>query len=301
MRMGRPLEVLVSHLEKVLSVGTVKVESPKRLRDRVTNKLREHDVVLAVNQGHHQMTVALECRDHARPVDVSQVEAFNTKCQHTGVDVGIIVSTRGFSRGAQVKAEFIGVRCLTLEEATSFDWLLIPGLEIRKRRPIHLTITAKVDGVDLQGAEYSLVDSSGMPISVAQLQAEVLQHLRNVPWDSESERGASECVLIPHGIFALEISSGKRIPVESLTCQMDWQTIKSIAPFRLARYSDVTSGEEITQAAIADAKEAGLPGSIVISCPPGREGGVYFVEDKALAPSGRARKKSPNPAPAPDC
>ena len=91
MRMGRPLEVLVSHLEKVLSVGTVKVESPKRLRDRVTSKLREHDVVLAVNQGHHQMTVALECRDHARPVDVSQVEAFNTKCQHTGVDVGIIV------------------------------------------------------------------------------------------------------------------------------------------------------------------------------------------------------------------
>ena len=160
------------------------------------------------------------------------------------------------------------------------------SLEIRKRRPTHLTITAKVEGVDLQSSEYSLVDSTGMPVSVEQLQAEVLQHLRNVSWDSEPEKGASECVVIPHGIFVLEVSSGNRVPVEALTCHMVYETIKNIVPFKLARYSDAASGEEITQAAIADAREAGLPGSIVISCPTGREGGVFFVKEKATTTEG---------------
>lgn len=299
LRAGRSLEVLVSHLEKVLSEGKIKVESPKRLRDRVTSGWREHDVVLAISQGHHQLLVALECRDHSRPVDVSQVEAFHTKCQHTGIDVGVIVSTGGFYETARQKAQAMGLRCLTLEEATSFNWLLIPGLEVRRRRPNHLTIKAKVEGVDLGSSDCAIVDSTGRPVPPDALQAEVLEQFKSVPWDPQEETGISECELIPHGLFILEISTGRQIPVEILNCSMEYVVTKTLAPFKLARYTNVSSGEEITQAAIADMTEAGLPGSVVISYDPEKGGGVFFVKGQEESPGGK-RKSAPNTAPAPD-
>lgn len=292
LRAGRSLEVLVSHLEKVLSEGTVKVESPKRYRDRVTSGWREHDVVLTISQGHHQLIVALECRDHSRPVDVSQVEAFHTKCRHTGINAGVIVSTSGFSATAQQKAQALGIRCLTLEEATNFDWLLVPDLEVRRRRPNHLTITAKVEGVDLSSPDYALIDSLGRPVPSDVLQAEVLEQFKSVPWDSQAqaEAGISECELLPHGLFVLEVSTGKRIPIEKLICSMEYVVTKTLAPFKLARYANVDSGEELTQAAIADMTEAGLPGAIVISYDPEKGGGVYFVKEQEKSP--RKRRKS---------
>jgi len=246
------------------------------------------------------MIVALECRDHSRSVGVSQVEAFQTKCQHTGVDVGIIVSTKGFSSGAKEKAQAIGIRCLTIEEATAFDWLLLPGLEIRKRRPTHLTIDANVQGVDLESSEYCLVTGIGKPIPTDELQAEVLRQFRDVPWDSQSDHGTSECVLVPHGVFVLEISTGRQVPVEKFNCRMDYEVSKSLAPFTLAKYSDDASGREITQAAVADISGAGVPGSIVISRPPERDGGVFFVRHEADK-SRKRKRKAPNPASAPDC
>jgi len=64
---GKSLEKLVSSLEKVLgNAGNVCVESPKRLRDKITGKLREHDVVLTINEAHHHVIIAIECRDRSR-------------------------------------------------------------------------------------------------------------------------------------------------------------------------------------------------------------------------------------------
>lgn len=71
MKPGRSLEKLVAYLERHLAdSGAVFVESPKRLPDKTTGKLREHDVVLTVNSGHHKILVAVECRDRSRPVGV---------------------------------------------------------------------------------------------------------------------------------------------------------------------------------------------------------------------------------------
>lgn len=76
-RKGNNLERLITAIKRTLS--DVKIESPKRLHDRTTGKLREHDVVLTVTQGHHSLLLAIECRDHARPITVNQIEAFYQK------------------------------------------------------------------------------------------------------------------------------------------------------------------------------------------------------------------------------
>lgn len=86
MRKGRSLELLVEKLERLLANDArVTIESPKRIRDLQTQKLREHDVVLTFEHAHHELIVAIECKDRSRPVGVPDIEAFAVKCSHTGV------------------------------------------------------------------------------------------------------------------------------------------------------------------------------------------------------------------------
>jgi hypothetical protein len=61
---GRDLQRLIRAIEGALSGGnkSVKVEMPKRLPDKVTGEMREHDIVLTITTGHHKTFVALECR-----------------------------------------------------------------------------------------------------------------------------------------------------------------------------------------------------------------------------------------------
>ncbi len=125
---GRALEQLIACIEKALAdTKNILVESPKRVPDRITGKLREHDLVLTVTQQHHSLLIAIECRDRSRPMTVEQVESFFAKCQDTGIHQGILVSTSGFYNTAREKADHLGIRCLDLEEVDQFDWLLAPG------------------------------------------------------------------------------------------------------------------------------------------------------------------------------
>lgn len=283
MRPGRSLEVLVSHLEKVLSGGSVSVTSPMKLRDRFTGSLREHDIVLTINQGHHRLVLAIECRDHSRPIGVSQVEAFHTKCQDTGIDKGIIVSSKGFSRTAQTKAQQLGIRCFTLQGAIAFDWLQAPGLEVRKRRPTHLSIVIEVKGGQVAGPpeRQRLVDPDGVPVSVEQLRADILEHFRLVPWDSDTSAGICELELKPDGLFVQDASLGEAVLVDRILCSLEYETIRTTAPFKLVEYSDREMGEKLAQAAIVDGEDHGLPGDIVVAYDPEKGGGVYLVKKPA--------------------
>jgi hypothetical protein len=68
---GDVLQDLVATIEKVVHARAgVTVESPKRLPDKDTGKVREHDVVVTIVTGHHQTLLALECRDRSRKVGV---------------------------------------------------------------------------------------------------------------------------------------------------------------------------------------------------------------------------------------
>jgi ethanolamine ammonia-lyase small subunit len=66
-------------------------------------------VVLSIAREHHELVIALECRDLSRKIDVGAVEAFRSKCEHTGINSGIIVSARGFSKSAIQKATHYGI------------------------------------------------------------------------------------------------------------------------------------------------------------------------------------------------
>jgi hypothetical protein len=137
---GKVLQRLIRSIESALAAGdtSIRVEMGKRFPDKVTGKPREHDVVLTITHQHHEMIIAIECRDRSRPVGVDAVEAFHSKCQDTGIHSGIIVSGKGFYESAVEKAAHYNIGCMSLDEAESFNWCVPAEVKIQ-RRHIHHT------------------------------------------------------------------------------------------------------------------------------------------------------------------
>ena len=293
-RRGRSLELLVSHLEKALGVeGVAMVESPKYLPDKITGKMREHDVVLIFRHAHHQATVAIECRDRSRPVGTPQVEAFHTKCKHTGVGQGIIVSSRGFYRPAVEKAQHFGIRCLDIEDVASHDWLLAPGLRLSQRRPIHLaSVVGSSEALEEDG-DYIIATDEGDEISAESLRSVLLEAAKRLPWDSrKGQDQVSEFKVEARDLWALNKKTGNRAPIDFVHCRISFEVIERLVPFRLVHYRDHVSAEGITEAAVAEVNAGKTAGRVVVVYKPGEGGNVVFIgaerekEDKPIEGGG---------------
>jgi hypothetical protein len=161
-RAGRALEELVAHLERVLGADqNAKIESPVMLPDKVTGDAREFDVVVTIRSSHHELRTAIECRDWERPLDVSHIEAYNTKCSHCDIHSKVIVSPNGYSVAAKKKGDFLGIRCLTLHDIKSIPWIKAPGIELRWRKL--LRANWQIDAVDL-ARELAGVQKTGLSL-----------------------------------------------------------------------------------------------------------------------------------------
>ena len=106
----------VVHLAQLhLAAGAVVTES-KLLTDLVTGTKREVDVCIETSIAEHAVLVCIECRDHARPADVSWVDAM--KCKHDRLPTHglVLVSRSGFTPEAAQVARVSGIEALALEE-----------------------------------------------------------------------------------------------------------------------------------------------------------------------------------------
>jgi hypothetical protein len=264
-RAGEALQRLVHAIESV-TAGTenVKVVSPMRLRDKDSGRLREHDVVIVFKQGHHEGLIALECRDRSRKVGVTEVEAFRTKCEATGVPMGIIVSSKGFASTAVTKAMRYNIGCLSLGEVEQFNWCLAPGVTLR-----HLEcISIKID-VDLQGSPMS--DCMVCQLDGALLTNEVATQWANqfynqtVHGHQPSEIAQTFAFnVIPPPVCGVS-RSGERRVAKSMVLRATFQKKEVIVPFEFRRYFDVAKGKQITDAAIAEIKVGALEGRVVVA------------------------------------
>jgi hypothetical protein len=146
-RQGEEFQKLVSYLERaVADQPNVTVESPMFIPDKVTGDPREHDIVITQRFPQREITTAIECRDLKRPVTVPQIEAFHTKCEDTGINKRVIVSSAGFYKTTRKKAERYGIDCLTFAQVGTVDWLGQTEMTFRKRDVRHVEM--KLGGPD---------------------------------------------------------------------------------------------------------------------------------------------------------
>jgi hypothetical protein len=106
-----------------------KVTESTMMRDRLTRRLREVDVVIEGKVGGQAVVVSIECRDHRRIADVTWVDAMKAKHERLSTNALMLASRRGFTREAKDVACKYGIELFALEDVESADLtaLLAPG------------------------------------------------------------------------------------------------------------------------------------------------------------------------------
>lgn len=127
---------LVALIETSLHDGNANVQESKELKDKITAKPREVDIIISVGNSVHDFTIGVECKGgltSPRAATTEWVEQMWGKHTNLPTDKLVLVAKGGFTSNAIKKGEFLGVECLTLEAAKKLDWEAkirgIPSLE----------------------------------------------------------------------------------------------------------------------------------------------------------------------------
>lgn len=73
--------------------------------------------------------VAIECKDHSRPVEKGKVQEFAYKLQDIGGISGVMVSQAGYQSGAELIAKQADILLKTTDELPPTPWLMAERLE----------------------------------------------------------------------------------------------------------------------------------------------------------------------------
>jgi hypothetical protein len=125
-----PLQRLLFHIQRQLGPDTIVHESAL-LVDLLSGDRREVDIVIRAKVGEHDVVVSVECREHRRKATVEWVEQMAMKHQSLPTSKLVLVSAKGFSRGAAVKAKGFGIEVCSMEEAATTDWRELLGEDRR--------------------------------------------------------------------------------------------------------------------------------------------------------------------------
>lgn len=303
---GKLLEGIVATLERVLSGSpATKIETNKRLVDKVGKRMREHDVVLTTVFGHHTSVTAIECRHRSRAVGSEHVEAFATKCQHTGVNLGVIVSSTGFTSPARKIADHFGIKCIEIADVPSFDWLRPGDMTFQAINFDRIDVVAQVEPPPIDRSHtFEILDPAGVAVSMERLCATAQKLIQGnlkdlVPGTREQrfrifiadhklrdrESGALRSVLSFDGAAAITITETK-------------------VPFEKVRYSETGGETIIADAAVAVSPLPQFPGKLVFTQRPGEGAAIHFEigpGSPLLKPPGNTTifPASSNPGPTP--
>ena len=107
------------YLIRVNLAEGAKVTESKMMRDRLTKRFREVDVVIEGKVGNHPVTVSVECRDHKRVADVTWVDMMKSKHDRLDTNALILASRSGFTPEARNVAGKYGIEVFALEDVES--------------------------------------------------------------------------------------------------------------------------------------------------------------------------------------
>lgn len=109
------------YLVRVNLADGAKVTESKMMRDRLTKRFREVDVVIEGVVGHQPVVVAIECRDHKRVADVTWIDMMKTKHDRLNTHALLLASRMGFTPEAKDVAAKYGIELFSLEDIETAD------------------------------------------------------------------------------------------------------------------------------------------------------------------------------------
>jgi hypothetical protein len=121
-RRSNDFQRLIKRIYEQLAGTTATVSESALVAEHGTDCEREIDVLIEAQIASVVLRVAVECRDRARPADVTWIDELEGKFRNLGIDKVIAVARSGFSAGAASKAAMLGIETQTLSEGLETDW-----------------------------------------------------------------------------------------------------------------------------------------------------------------------------------
>ena len=118
---GKTFEKLIAWIQKSVH-NKADIQTNKRIKNVDTGRYRQVDITIKLSDGPTEFLGIVEVRDRTSKVGVRYVEELASKRKSVKADAVFLVSKSGFTKPAAIKAEKLGIRLLTFEEAKDGNW-----------------------------------------------------------------------------------------------------------------------------------------------------------------------------------
>lgn len=210
------LELLVASIQQQLAPGATVIHNA-RLRGRLSETLRQVDVLVEQSIGPYSIRIVIDCKDYASPVDVKGVEEFHGLMVDVGANKGALVCPAGFTKASKKRAKKLDIDVFSPADTDPHKWqvsLALPTIcDFRSTRiafgisssaPMPLRLPERFYELTAQGPNG---DSKGVIFEIA-----------SDRWDNGEypiEPGAHEGVpLLAEAGVTIDNGYGNQIPVE---------------------------------------------------------------------------------------
>ena len=235
----------------------IKIKSPEYIIDIISGQLREHDIVLYIDENHFKIKIAIECRDRKRKIDSPQLEAFKKKCEETGIDKGVIVSKMGFYKPEIKKAKHYNISCLTLQQIQSISWLKTEVFIKESNKFINVFVGIIHIGKKLKDySQYEIKNLDGITITKDILKNNAEKIFNNQKLENEQVGLNKVRINVKGNEFYLQNKTDTQRKYKIESFNFDITYIKEITEIPLAKfqYFDSTNNEIRYDVAMAKTK-----------------------------------------------
>jgi Restriction endonuclease len=171
------LELIIADIQRQLA-PEAEVRHDHWVKGR-SGRRRKLDITVSQKIGAYPIFIVFDCKRHAKPVKMKDVEAFAGQCEDVKANLGVMISNSGFDAGAKAVAAQKNIILQTYRAAEETDWRELVG----EGSWIFLT---RVDADEVRA--YVTLASHARPYQVSfdvlifDKQGEVLDNLKELFW-----------------------------------------------------------------------------------------------------------------------
>jgi Restriction endonuclease len=115
-------ERLIHQIHEQYGISGAQIKLDDRVEGQDSKTLRQIDISIRTQIGPYKIFIAVECKDHATPLDVGDVGAFAALKGDVRASKGVMVATGGFTTAAVELARTYGIDTRTYIDTVSDDW-----------------------------------------------------------------------------------------------------------------------------------------------------------------------------------
>jgi len=190
---GKLFELLIPRLEQATRDSGQFTIHPNEGIQNLEGYSRQFDVIVKSNSEDYPQEIAIECKEHGRPIDVAKIECFECKCGRVPtITKKIFVSNSGYTKGAKKAAKVYGIDLLNIEsiDGTELRQLINPlNLKLQKRYIRILNVIGLRSDSDNNhfrdfDQTYIEFEDYGKPVSLREFCTSFIINLTQKQWNS---------------------------------------------------------------------------------------------------------------------